>query len=135
MIRITIPIKTPTINHIYFTWNNRRILTKEAKVLKEQIDRTVKKQYFFLKNIESEAKLNVEVDIYENWLTKKGKIARKDIANREKFLIDSVFNALEIDDKFIWIHKMQKIQSETEKAVIKIEELDEPIIRSKKFYY
>lgn len=121
MITITIPFKTPTVNHLYFTWQNRRILTKEARALKEDITKTVKKQT--KDKFPWNAKLSVEVDIYENWLTKKGEVARKDVANREKFLIDSVFKALGIDDKFIYIHKMQKIQSNEEKAVIRISEI------------
>ena len=44
--------------------------------------------------------------------------------NRTKFLIDSVFQALDIDDKLIFEHTIKKIQSETEeKAVINIEVL------------
>ncbi|KKL27343.1 hypothetical protein LCGC14_2386060, partial [marine sediment metagenome] len=50
----------------------------------------------------------------------KGTVAKKDISNREKFLIDSVFKSLEIDDKFIWKHTMKKIESESEKAIIRI---------------
>ena len=43
---------------------------------------------------------------------------KKDIANREKFLIDSVFNALGLDDCFIFEHAMRKAQSDEEKAII-----------------
>ncbi len=126
-IIIEIPFKTPTINHIYFNWQNRRILTKEARNLKIEIARIIKKQNpdtFGLKT----NKLNLEVEIHENWYTKKGKVACKDISNREKFLIDSVFKALRIDDKFIFNHTMKKIESETEKSIIKIEPIEKEVI-------
>lgn len=134
MIQITIPKKTLTINHLYGFRGYRKFLTKEGRELRQCIIGIVKKEKAKRIHIQSERqrgminqnepKLSVSVDIYENWLTKKGLVARKDIANREKFLIDSVFEALGIDDKFIWIHKMTKVQSETEeKAIIKIEEI------------
>ena len=68
-------------------------------------------------------KLKVRVEIHEDWLTKKGEIKRKDVANRENFLIDSVFNALGIDDKFIFEHNIIKCQDSREFSIIKIEVL------------
>ncbi len=130
MITITIPFKTPSVNHLYFNWQNRRILTKEARGLIEEISKTVKKQ---IKEVEfKEEKLEVEVEIYEKWYTKKGLVAKKDIANREKFLIDSVFKSLEIDDKFIFKHTMKKTESNEEKAIITITPVgDKEIIYTK----
>jgi len=116
---IKIPFKTPTVNHMYFNWNNRRILTKEARELKKEILEIVKKvKQPFNKKIF----LKVNVKIYEDWFTKKGEIKRKDISNREKFLIDSIFEALGLDDKQIFIHTMKKKQSSKEYAEIIIEE-------------
>jgi Holliday junction resolvase RusA-like endonuclease len=117
MIIITIPFKTPTVNHLYFNWKNRRILTKEARILKEKIAKIVKDS-----NCDTTGLLQVEVqvNIHENWYTKAGAVARKDVANREKFLIDSIFKALGIDDKYIFKHTMTKVQSDTEMAVIHI---------------
>jgi Holliday junction resolvase RusA-like endonuclease len=114
---ITIPFKTPSINHLYFNWQNRRILTKQARELKKQIKDIIDNdKYADL----SGHKLKVVVEIYEDWHTKKGEVKKKDVTNREKFLIDSVFDALGLDDKFIFEHTMRKIQSDTEKAVITI---------------
>ena len=122
MIQIIIPKKTLTINHLYGFRGYRKFLSAEGKEQREFIKRIVNLTKPNCFNFES-TKLIVDVDIYENWLTKKGLVARKDIANREKFLIDSVFQALEIDDKYIFCHSMRKIQSSTEKAVIKIKEM------------
>jgi Holliday junction resolvase RusA-like endonuclease len=122
MKKIVIPFKTPTINHLYFNWNNRRILTKEARKMKEEIKEIMVNTAFPL-FAQEEIPLKVVVEIHENWFTKKGKVARKDVSNREKFLVDSVFEALRIDDKFIFEHIMKKIQSKNEKAVIMIYEI------------
>jgi len=116
---IEIPFKTPSVNHLYFNWQNRRILTKEARNLKKEIKEIVDKSFFKKESLEGE-ELEVEVEIYENWYTKKNKVKRKDVSNREKFLIDAVFDVLGLEDKFIFKHTMKKIQSQTEKAIINI---------------
>lgn len=67
--------------------------------------------------------LKVSVEIYENWYCTDGVVKKKDIANREKFLIDSVFEALNIDDKYIFENTFKKINSNVERAVITIEPL------------
>ena len=104
---------------MYFNWNNRRILTKEARQLKKEIKEIVNGIPMDIQ----EQKLKVEVEIHEDWLTKKGEVKRKDISNREKFLIDAIFDALGIDDKFIFEHTMKKVQSNKEYAHIKIQEV------------
>ena len=118
-MRIEIPFKTPTINHLYGQHGFRKYLKPEAKRMREQIEEVVKSQPRDL--FENEIALKIVVEIYEDWMTKTGTVKRKDISNREKFLIDSVFEALEIDDKYIFEHIMKKVQSRTEeKAVITI---------------
>jgi hypothetical protein len=117
-MKIKIPFKTPTINHLYWHKGNIKILTKEARELKKKIYELVPTN-----NIEVGTKLKVEVEIYENWLTKKGEVKKKDISNREKFLIDSIFDALGIDDKFIFEQKMKKVQSDQEFAIILIKQM------------
>lgn len=124
---ITIPFKTPTINHLYGFRGFHKFITKEAKEVKakiaEEVKEAMKNQYIWTGEVAP--KLDVQIAIYENWLTKKGEVARKDISNREKFLMDSIFEALGIDDRFIFKHTMIKIQSEeVEKAVVTIEVLE-----------
>lgn len=120
---ITLPFKTPTINHLYWHRGNIKILKKEAKKLRDEISEIILGQ---IAPTEIEAlkmqKLNVMVGITENWHCKDCSVKKKDIANREKFLVDSVFAALGIDDKFIFKLTMQKQQSiNEEKAIIQIE--------------
>ena len=62
-----------------------------------QIDREAVEK---LKNKE----LSLTVEIFEDWYTKKGAVRKKDLANREKFLIDSVFRSLGLDDSYIFKH-------------------------------
>ncbi len=120
-MEIKLPFKTPTINHLYWHRGNIKIMKTEAKELREEIRKIVIKSLpFVCANLN--AGLKVDVEIHENWHTKKGDVARKDISNREKFLIDSIFKALDIDDKFIFEHKFLKVQDEEEFALIKIEQ-------------
>ena len=116
---IKIPFKTPSINHLYgHTKFGSFYLKPEAKKLREKIREVVYKKKWILP---IDTKLSIGVEIHENWLTKKGEVKIKDIANREKFLIDSIFEALGIDDKFIFEQKMLKVQDEKEFALIRIE--------------
>lgn len=120
---IKIPFKTPTINHLYWHRGNIKIMKTEAKELREEIRKIVIKSLpFICPNLNDG--LKVVVEIHENWFTKKGVVARKDISNREKFLIDSVFKALNLDDKFIFEHVSLKIQDDEEFALIKIEKMN-----------
>ncbi len=122
---IKIPFKTPSVNIMY--GHNMRgsfYLKKEGKDLRKEIKEIVYSDTCGMYDI-TDTKLKVNVEIYENWYTKDNKVKKKDIANREKFLIDSVFEALEIDDKMIFEHSMKKVQSEKEFALIKIEVLNE----------
>jgi len=113
---ITIPFKTPTINHLYWHKGNIKIIKKEARELREKIKEIVDN----LPIIIMAGNLKVNIDIHEDWLCKDGSVKRKDILNREKFLVDSVFDALGIDDKYIYEHTMRKVQSKKEFAIVTI---------------
>ena len=121
MIEIRIPFSTPSINHMYGLRGFRKFIKPEGKTLREAILLLIKALDLDINSVKDK-KLSVEVDIFEKWMTKKDTVARKDISNREKFLVDSVFMALEIDDKFIWEHTMTKVQSNDEYFIIRIKE-------------
>ena len=118
MRKIVIPFRTPTVNHLFWHKGNIKIMKTEAKELREEIKKIVTSLPFVCPNLNNG--LKVVVEIHENWFCKNGSVKRVDVSNREKFLIDSVFNALGIDDKFIFEHTMKKVQSKKEKSVIKI---------------
>lgn len=117
--KIKIPFKTPTINHLYWHKGNMKIMKTEAKKLRKEIVQICKEVP--LGHLGPyEQGLKVITEIYENWRCKDGSIKKKDVANREKFLIDSVFEGLEIDDKFILEQTIRKVQSVQEFAVVTI---------------
>ena len=122
-MKITIPFKTPTINHLYYHRGNIKILKTEARELQKKINDIV--QGFSINhgvNLFSPGQpLKVVVEIYEDWYFKNGEVKKADVSNREKFLIDSVFKALQIDDKYIFENTFKKVQSQEEKAIITIE--------------
>ena len=127
-MKITIPFKTPTINHLYWHKGNMKIKTTEARRLQEKIEEIVEKDGNNKVNVINAVcpsnTLKVTTEIYENWYCKNGSVYVKDVANREKFLIDCVFRALGINDCYIFEHHIRKIQSTTEeKAEITIEVL------------
>lgn len=121
MIQITIPKKCLTINHLYGQRGFRKFIKQEGKELREYIIKLIQNRKH---NDNLLIPLNVSVEIYENWLTKEGFVKRKDLDNRAKFLLDSVFLGLGSDDKYIFQLTMRKIQSKIEKSVIKINKLE-----------
>ena len=126
MVVITINEKTPSMNHLYSQSKfGRRFMTPKAKVLKLRIINSTSeqaKQQNFILNDWREKLLKVTVEIHEDWWTLKDTVKKKDIANKEKFLIDSIMDGLDLDDSFIWEHTMRKVDSEVFKAVVKIEQ-------------
>ena len=117
---IKVPFKTPSVNHLYGQRGFRKYLTKEAKKLREEIDKIVKSHPYSDKQDLKDKPLKVITTIYENWYCQDGNVKRTDIANREKFLIDSIFSAIGVDDKLIFEHTMIKKPSNEEYAIIEI---------------
>lgn len=125
-MKIIINERTPTVNRLYSRgkWNDRVFMSAEAKVLKARIIRTTieqAKQQNYHQPEWAKRLLKVRVTIYENWWTKKHTVWKKDIANREKFLIDAIMDGLGLDDSAIWEHIMLKKDSKEDKAVIEID--------------
>ena len=127
MIAITIPFKTPSVNHLYGRHGKCTFIKKEGKLLRQQIQVICAEQ---LADVDLEpyrnCPLQVITRITENWYTKSGTIYRKDIKNRSKFLIDSVFNAIYIEDSHIWNDLMYKEHTDSGecKAVVEISRMD-----------
>ena len=119
-MKIKIPFKTPSVNHLYYHVKNMKIKTAEARKLEKQIVGICeKKKHDFAGKL-----LKVKIDIHENWYFKNGNVCQKDIANREKFLIDCVFKGLGLDDRMIFENMMTKVDNSMEEfALVKIEEL------------
>ena len=128
-VSIVIPFKTPTINHLYYHRGNMKILKTEAREIRTKISNIVGqlKVSHAAFSFPFNARLKVTIEIFEDWLTLSGEVAHKDISNREKFLTDSVFKALDIDDKFIFELTYKKVISEEEKAIVTIEVIEDGI--------
>ena len=105
---------------LYFSKNLKPLSVNETDLLSLIVASFIN---FFL-NSSLKYSLNLVVEMFENWYTKKGAVRKKDLANREKFLIDSIFKSLGLDDSFIFEHKMFKIQSNEEKVKILISKIE-----------
>jgi len=121
IIKIVIPFQTPSVNHLWGQRGFRKFLTKEAKELKEKI-------YLLVPNCKfgKNTKLAVNMDVYEDWFTKKNEIKKKDLDNKSKFVLDSIFEKLGVDDKQIFELTMKKIFEEDfnkYKTIITIKEI------------
>lgn len=95
------------------------MLTKVAREARDKIVR----QCEGVKHDLHERHLKVYVEIHEDWFFKNGKPRQADIANREKFIVDSIFKGLGIDDRWVWDIHMKKIDDCKEFALVRIEEL------------
>ena len=112
--------RTPSINHLYGFRGYRRFIKKEGAELRSMIFSKINsKKPLNIDNFK-DSELNVDIEIYEDWYTKKGKIARADIDDRAKFILDSVFKAIDVDDRNIFQLNMLKVQSDECYFIIRI---------------
>ena len=119
MIKIIIPFHTPTVNLMYATFHGHRVKSKQARELAKEVNLIVSNTPY--SPISGE--LSVTIDIYSNWYNKDKTIKKRDIANLEKFITDSIFSNLQdMDDSQIFKITMNKIQSNEEFSIINIEE-------------
>ena len=119
------PFIPPSTNHIYMIVPKRMILNKQAKQVKQDINKIVQTQIDLdridLNSLMVEGrKFKVDIEFYTKWYNKNGTIKKRDVANREKLLIDSIFETLGIDDKSIWDINLKKIHDETDKTIVNI---------------
>lgn len=115
---ITIPFKTPSVNHLHNYWHGHVSLSKEARELKKVIAELIPP-------LEVKGrKLKIAIYMHEDWMCRNGEVSRKDMDNRTKFLIDAVFDALGEDDKYIFEEHIFKVQDNiSESSIIMIEAL------------
>ena len=113
---IKIPFKTPTVNQMYATFGGHRVKSKEAREKAKEVEQII----LPMKLEPIPGKLSAHIFVYSNWHNKDGSIKKRDIANLEKFITDSVFACLPMDDSQIFHTEMDKIQSEEEYTIISI---------------
>lgn len=118
--KITLPFVPPTTNKLYTKYGFIEKPTKESKELIKKISQICQ----YLREdilLFVDVPLKVTIELHSNWLTQKNTIKKSCIEKRATFIKNSVFNAIEIDDKMIVDYTLRKIQSEEEKTIITIE--------------
>ncbi len=111
---IRLPYKVNmSINRQYYHNRAGKFLTRPARELRAKIIKDVRE---IENNLPANTTLRAHVYLKENWLCKNGEIKKSDLDNRLKFLLDSIFRGLEIDDKYIFEIIAKKMQSETEES-------------------
>jgi len=122
-MKFKIPFKTISLNNMYVTWTPKgrkiamRIKSKEAKKMAEEVKDIVLNSPTEI----LEGELQVTIDIYSKWYNLDGTIKKRDIANLEKFITDSIFANLEgMDDKQIFKITMNKHHSDEEYTLVEI---------------
>lgn len=120
MIEIKIPLKAPTLNTMYSTFRGHRVKSKDARLFAKDVQEIMDSM-----TIEPiEGKLKEIITIHSKWFNKDGTIKKRDIANLEKAINDSIFACLpNMDDSQLFEITIRKIPSEEELTVVKIEQL------------
>jgi len=126
IIEFILPFQFPTVNTLYGMNHNRRFLRPEGKLLRANIVNKIKsimdQEQINLKDYDN-TELISEITVYDRWYSKTGKILKKDISNKEKFLVDSIFEGLGLDDHLIFtniLHKQHEADPENYKALVTI---------------
>lgn len=103
ILRIVLPRKPLTVNHIYGqAKNGRRFIKEEGQLFKLEIQDIMRGKS--LPYDETKHFIRVECYFYlSNFYTKKGLINKKsgDEDNFKKLLLDSIFQCLKIDDSSV----------------------------------
>jgi len=116
-----------SVNMMYRTTRFGRFLKKEALCLRARIIQDIKRLNLNIEDFEDK-RLSIGIIFTEDWYYKNGEIKKTDLDNRLKFIIDSIFKALELNDKLIFEIYAKKQQSELKESVqISITKIQEEI--------
>ncbi len=113
-MKLELPYKIDiSVNGMYYNRKKGRYLKPKALNLRARIIQDIRKLNITLRRekIEDE-KLLVGIIFEEDWYYKNGEVRKADLDNRLKFVIDSVFSILGLDDKMIFELYARKLQSE-----------------------
>lgn len=111
-----------TINKTYFLKprNNGKVLTPAARLMRARIINDVREQVkrYDVENngIDFDKPQEITILFIRDWFTQEGEVRKIDLDNRLKFLIDSIYTALNEDDKMIWRIETEKIQQDEDTA-------------------
>lgn len=117
-----------TVNKMYYSNPYKRgmkFLTQDAKALRAVIIADTQKQLKQLPAIHRGSKLRVSIVFVDKFLNNDLTIKKRDLDNRLKFLIDSVFIAIGLDDSQIWhITAHKRHDMEERRTLVGIADVD-----------
>lgn len=110
-IEFKIPMVPPSMNSLYnVLFSLRKVeLKPEVRLFKSQA-----KQYVPHLIVNSSDKLQMEVEVNQDWYYKNGKLKKQDIQNMGKCLVDLVSEKLGFEDSQIWDVTLSKKQVDSE---------------------
>jgi len=135
MDTLSVANKTPSVNQVYGTFiipakpgRKPRIMSGMHTEFKK-VKREIQNKLFLMdtKKFEKykDKKLFVTLGVHGNWHNKDGSVKKKDIANYEKFITDTVFEYLNMKDQFIFRYLLEKVQDDIDGFVMQIGFLEE----------
>ncbi len=122
--RLTLPFLPPSVNKLFTTVRDpqsgiiKRVLTQNARRVRRLI------QAMIGDTLDPTRVYELRIDVYLRAWTKSGKVRRVDLSNRVKFLEDCVCGALGIDDSHVFRIVLEKHDSESERTVIHIRDIE-----------
>jgi len=122
MYKFKIPLVPESVNGLYkINYAHRVIyLSDEGKAFKYQA-----KLYIPRTDFTEDDTLSVSVSYHSNWFYKNGKIKRADSPNLDKLMIDTLFEAIGVDDSHLWQWSSQKVQEQdTRFTMVEMRKLD-----------
>ena len=120
-IEFKIPMLPPSLNSIYKINYVKRECYMDKNARKFKCDAKLYTPNLSGKYVEG-TKLIISVKYYGNWKNKDGSIKRKDGQNLDTCLYDAIFEKMGVDDKVAFKGSWEKIQSDEEFTIVKIEE-------------
>jgi len=118
-INFRIPSLPPSVNNLYYHIKGH--FGEYQYVLKPEVRlwKTKAKEFIPLfKPVDHPTGLlYLHFTAVASWYYKNGSIKRRDVANFDKVIVDTVFEKLGIGDEFVWDRRCTKRHSETEEYV------------------
>ena len=122
---ISVACKTPSVNCLYLAFVRGGKIIRVKTDIAKKLGKEVERQLFVLNTSKfdkfKDKKLFVTLGVHGNWYNKDGSVKKKDLANYEKFITDTVFDYIGLKDQFIFDYYLTKVQDDIEGFVLQIE--------------
>lgn len=117
----------PSLNHTY-KQGKRRYLSPKAKKFKEDFALILgpNKNRFKANLMLKDKLIKIRMHIcLPTWKTKDGRIRKNDVSNRIKLTEDAFFDAIGLDDSYVWDIQVIKVVGKNKGILIQIDESEE----------